>query len=93
MNLYQQLGNIASEISRAINWEGQGDVAQRDRSLARGLELLALTLDDPRYVGRKKEMARLYELLADIFSGQRLMKFDLKQALDYLMPMAMIARK
>ena len=68
LTLMEQLGNIGSEISRAIKWR------ERDERLflgaiERALELFDLTLSDPRWRGRRKEICRSRELLCDIVYG------------------------
>ena len=59
-NFYQQMGNIASEISRAINFKKKNDVRQMDASLLRLLELVDLTIEDHPYP--LKESRRLLNL-------------------------------
>lgn len=71
LSLPEQLGHVGSEISRALRW------ASRNPDVARGawwraLELLDLTLADPRSrqsVGRLREIARAREVVADFFAG------------------------
>lgn len=62
--LAEQLGNIGSEVGRVRTWQGR-DVLRYEGALARGLELLDLTLADPRWVGRRKEIARAREVFVD----------------------------
>ena len=47
-SLSEQLGNIGSEIERAIKWGGRGDIEHRAKALERSIELLDLTIADPR---------------------------------------------
>lgn len=61
-----QMANIGSEVERTIKWRGRDDGISR-RAAERGLELLWLTIDDPRNKQRLKELTRLYEALADYF--------------------------
>jgi hypothetical protein len=71
LSLAEQLGHVGSEISRATRW------ADRNPDLARGavwraLELLDLTLDDPRLRAsrpRLREVARAREVVVDFFAG------------------------
>lgn len=60
-SLFEQLGNIGSEISRAQKWQGKDEKVYQN-TINRALELFDLTLDDPRWKGRKKEIARSREL-------------------------------
>lgn len=71
LTLAEQLGNIGSEVSRALKWRArQPQIAQR--ALARALELIDLTLDDPRHrssVARLREICRAREVLLDFLAG------------------------
>ena len=71
LSLFEQLGNVGSEVSRAIRWRSRNpDVAQG--ALYRALELMDLTLADPRYrqsPARLREMARTREVMVDFFTG------------------------
>jgi hypothetical protein len=63
------MGNIGSEIGRAISWSQRGNREQSERALDRGLELFDLTLGDARWHGRSKEIARAREVVCDYFYG------------------------
>ena len=71
LSLAEQLGNVGSEVSRAIRWTSQNpDRAQG--ALYRALELLDLTLADSRHrqsPWRLREIARAREVLVDFFAG------------------------
>lgn len=71
LSLAEQLGNVGSEVSRAIRWQSRNpDVARG--ALHRALELLDLTLADPRMTpnrGRLREIARAREVVADFLAG------------------------
>lgn len=61
-----QLGNVGSEYERALRWKGQGDQDRFDHAFARLLELLDLTISDPRWRNhRLKELTRLREVICD----------------------------
>jgi hypothetical protein len=71
LTLAEQLGNVGSEFSRTLKWRGERpEIAER--SLARALELIDLTLDDPRHRrsrGRLRELCRMREVLLDYLVG------------------------
>jgi hypothetical protein len=71
LSLAEQLGHVGSEISRAVRWTSRNpDVARG--ALDRALELLDLTLADPRQRqsrARLREIARAREVVADFFAG------------------------
>ena len=71
LSLAEQLGHVGSEISRAIRWRSRRpDLAQG--ALCRALELLDLTLADPRQrraPARLREIARAREVVVDYLAG------------------------
>lgn len=68
-SLMCQLANVGSEIERAPNWRNKGNPQYSQQAFLRGLELLDLTIADPRHRHRLKEMTRLREVLLDFFLG------------------------
>jgi len=68
LSFLAQMGNVGSEIGRTINWLPKNQ-AQGQAAFDRGLELLDLTLVDPKNRKRLKELCRLRECLADYFYG------------------------
>jgi signal transduction protein with GAF and PtsI domain len=66
-SLAEQLGNIGSEVSRALR--ARGDEKRFEGAVARALELFDLTLSDPRWRKRLKEIARARELFCDAALG------------------------
>lgn len=91
LSLMEQLGNIGSEISRALNWE------DRDKKLfwgavERALDLFDLTLEDPRWRGRRLEIARAREVFCDIIFGEKKYQTSLQDLLRYFNQFAYAAR-
>ena len=71
LSLAEQLGNVGSEVGRAIRWSGRNP-ALAQAALDRALELIDLTLDDPRHrrsVARLREIARAREVVVDFLAG------------------------
>jgi hypothetical protein len=70
-SLLFQLSNVGADVSRAIRGNQQGDPESARLSLDRALELLDLTIQDPKYKGRGafKELVRTREALKDYFLG------------------------
>ncbi len=71
LSLAEQLGNVGSEVSRTLKWRSRNPQLA-ERSLARALELIDLTLDDPRHrgsVARLREICRVREVLLDFIVG------------------------
>ncbi len=67
--LIEQLANVGSEVERAISWAAKDNDAYSGRALYRALELLELTIADPRHRHRLKELTRVREALLDYFLG------------------------
>ncbi len=68
-SLMEQLANIGSEVERALNWRNKNHSEYSRLAFARALELLNLTIADPRHRRRLKEITRLREALLDFFLG------------------------
>ncbi len=71
LTLAEQLGNVGSEVSRAIRWKPRNERLAAG-ALVRALELLDLTLSDPRLrgsVARLREIARTREVVVDFLAG------------------------
>ncbi len=68
-SLCEQLANVGCDIDRAIRWRDKGDLVASRQAFDRALELLSITLLDPKYHGQKRmrELYRTRELLIDYF--------------------------
>lgn len=66
-SLAKQLGNIGSEVSRASR--AKNDPNRFWSAITRAFELLDLTINDPRWRGRLKELLRVREVLGDAVLG------------------------
>lgn len=69
MSLMEQLGNAGSEVSRALRARESGHQARERSALHRFLELMDLTIADPRMQGRRRELCRAREVVCDYFVG------------------------
>jgi hypothetical protein len=67
-SLCAQMAHIGSEVERALNWGRKGNPGYREKAFHRALELIGLTLRDPRHQGRRREIARVREGLVDFFA-------------------------
>jgi hypothetical protein len=65
--LVEQMANIGSEAERTISWRGR-NTKNSETAFDRSLELLDLTIADPRHRLRLRELTRLREALADYFA-------------------------
>ena len=69
--LAAQIGNVGSEVSRALKWKSRNPRIALG-AVERALELMDLTLADPRHrgsVARLRELARTREVLVDFLAG------------------------
>lgn len=72
-SLFDQLANVGMDVSRAIRWRNKGNEDYSQKAFYRALELLYLTIDDPKNHGAKlKKLCRLYECLVDYFAGDNI---------------------
>jgi hypothetical protein len=63
----EQMANVGSEIERALDWRTKGRPDYGGRAFERALELLDLTVADPKNRSRLRELLRVREALADYF--------------------------
>ncbi|MBI4599570.1 hypothetical protein HY732_01470 [Candidatus Uhrbacteria bacterium] len=69
MSAMEQLGNIGSEVERSLRWHQKNEIANRDKAIERMLDLIDLTVQDPKWKYRLKELLRTREVLCDYFLG------------------------
>ena len=67
LSLVEQLANVGSDIERTIKWKKKGDQEYSQKAFYRALELLDLTVADPKNKGRLKEVLRVREAFVDHF--------------------------
>ena len=65
MSLMEQLANTGSEVGRSLKWKSNQQDALFQKAWARALELLDLTIQDPKNKSRLSELTRLREVLLD----------------------------
>ncbi len=69
MSVCEQMANIGSEISRALNWKKKKNKEFCNNAVFRALELIDLSLDSATSFSQIKEFARLREAIVDYFYG------------------------
>lgn len=68
LTLMEQLGNVGSEVERAIRARAQGRADRLEHALDRALELFDLTAADPRWtLHRRREILRAREQFCRVF--------------------------
>lgn len=95
LTLAEQLGHVGSEVSRALRWHNRNPALSQG-ALERALELLDLTLADPRHrahPARLREIARAREVVADHFSSAPAYGGDSASLLRYFDAFALATRR
>ena len=91
-SLAEQLANVGSEVGRMRRWRGRDDRLST-AAFERALELLDLTLADPRWRARLREIARARELLCDAATGGTEYGTRLEDLDRYFLAFAVAARR
>lgn len=92
-SLFEQLGNIGSEVHRALRSRGT-DQKLFNGAVDRALELFDLTLQDPRWRGGKvREIARAREVFCDAVLGGAEYQSSLEDLDRYFLQFALVARR
>jgi hypothetical protein len=92
LSLMAQLGNVGSEVERAIKWKEKGNEEYSRLAFDRALELIDLTIADPKNSRRLREITRMRELLVDYFFADNEFRSTPKQWRDYFLAYAVAAR-
>jgi hypothetical protein len=94
LSLAEQLANAGADVGRAIRARDAGNVARFDGALDRALELLDLTMTDPRWAGpRRREIARVREVVCDFLVGDNEYGSTAASIDRYFMAFAVAARR
>lgn len=91
ISFFEQMANIGSEIERAINWRKKNN-KYSEMASDRALELLDLTIADPKNKKRLKELMRLREVMADYFYFNNIYESNDKLWRNYFFPFSYAAR-
>ena len=81
-DIFNQMANIGSEFYRAVNWQKKSKKTS-DQAIDRMLELIDLTIDDPKNKKRLKEIVRLREVLADLLVYDNTYRSDVEKTKNY----------
>jgi len=92
-SLAEQMGNIGSEVSRAIGAKKRNDAVGLNNAFERGMELFDLTMMDTRHKKRLIEIGRLREVFVDAYLGGREYKSKMDDLDRYFLQFALIVRK
>jgi hypothetical protein len=93
MSLAEQMGNVGSEYERTLNWKQRGDAGRFEHAFARLLELLDLTIADPRWRNhRLKELTRTREVICEEFYGAPVASQQGSNLQNYFLYFGILAR-
>ncbi len=82
LNIFEQMANIGSEVERTILWR-EKNKKYSQLAFERALELLDLTVEDPKNKNRLKELLRAREALVDYFCYDNIYHSTDQQWRDY----------
>jgi hypothetical protein len=90
LSLAEQLANVGAEVGRI---RGRRAPGERNAAFERALELIDLTLADPRWRGRRREIGRAREVLCDAVAGGPEYGSTLEDLDRYFLAFAVLARR
>jgi hypothetical protein len=93
LSLLEQMGNIGSEVSRALSAREREREERAEAAAVRALELFDLTLADPKNRARLREIARARECFADFFFGGNGYGSTAESWQSYFLAFAVAARR
>ncbi len=93
LSLMEQMGNIGSEVDRIDSWKKKGNEDYAMKALYRSLDLLDLTIADPRWKNRLKEITRAREFLCDLYVGDHTYNITPEFLSKYFLAFALAARR
>ncbi len=92
LTLAEQLANVGSEVGRAARAKAVRNTHRSVAALERALELFDLTLADPRWAGRRREICRAREIVCDFVLGENVHGLTEASLDAYFLPFARAAR-
>lgn len=94
LSLMEQLGNVGTEVARAVRARAAGNNARAWSAFVRALELFDLTIADERWRGpKRREICRAREVVCDFIAGDN-QYGETSESLDrYFLPFAIAARR
>ncbi len=67
LSLIEQLANIGMDVERTMRWKQKNNIEQSNMAFERALDLLNLSILDPKNKKKLKELTRTREILIDYF--------------------------
>ena len=91
-SLIEQMANVGSEVGRILRCRKE-DSEAAEQAFGHALELLDLTIQDARWQGRRRELARVRELLCSAIVGNEAQGTALADLDQYFLEFAIAARQ
>lgn len=92
LTLYEQMGNIGSEVGRAFRYFQKADTVRLDGAIGRALELFDLTINVSAKRPHLKEITRAREVFLDALSEKPQFSPNLAEIEKYFYQFAVAAR-
>lgn len=92
-SIFEQMANIGAEVGRAIVWKKKNQKQLFLNAFYRALELIDMTVADPKNKNHLKEILRLREITADFLVGENIYKQTEEQIEKYFYYYNLAARK
>jgi hypothetical protein len=93
LSLVEQLGNIGSEVSRASRAKTLNNIDRMTPAIERCLELIDLSIQDPKNRKRLRELCRIREVLCDFYYGENNYASTASNLDSYFLPFGMVANR
>ncbi len=88
----EQMANVGSEVERTMARKKEGKLSMAEKAFERALELLDLTIQDPKNQSRLSELCRIREVMIDYFMFSNQYKSSDKLWHNYFYAFAYAAR-
>jgi hypothetical protein len=94
MSIFEQMGNIYSEVGRSLNAKRNGHIAERDQSIVRALDLFDATTENLIRIKsvRLKEILRARDQFLSIVYDESASPKDIEGINKYFLQFAIAAR-
>lgn len=93
MPLVEQLANVGSEVGRSIAWRKKNQREYALKAFFRAIELIDLSINDPKNKSRLRELTRVREVLSDFLFGDNEWNSTEASWQAYFLQFAYAARK
>jgi len=92
-SLEQQMANIGSEVTRAVNLKEKNNKELSESSAWRVLEMIDSTLSDTRWKGRLKEVFLLRDVFCDYIFNHGNFSVSGNNLKEYFLPFALLTTR